>query len=470
MGSNVTVTLGLAPAIALQQRISRAAFFTGLMIYLEGVVTLVMLTELALPVAALLPIVLVMGAQALLIHRPASLLVRGRLVASYGATLLLTLVFTALLALGSRRGDPTITAAFLGAIILAVTAWPTIAAMRAARVHRSGLRGVASPAVLLACLSFDVRTMIANRVRSFGGDRVRWAAPVVTAVLAGAATLVALALLQRSLGFNLRGVIGQPAALVGIWVFYLSMRHAKLRASVLRERDRRPPVLILREFNDDALMTARLNAGRSFEHFFSGELDRIGPTISVGRPGERLAPLGASREYLAGPDWKRAVGTMIEDAAVVSFLLGDSENLLWEFRESVATRGTDRTLVLVPPLDDRAELRRRWAHFIHATADLSGPGLPTELPEAPVLAFFFARDEVVMVVGRDLGRARSRFPKAKADYRLALRLFGCLMREPPASGRDVEAFMREHLPLVAVSDLERGARLIGAESERECSG
>jgi len=81
----MTVTLGLAPAIALQRRISRAAFFTGLMIYLEGAVTLVMLREMALSVAALLPIVLVMGAQAVLIRRPASLLVRGRLVASYAA-------------------------------------------------------------------------------------------------------------------------------------------------------------------------------------------------------------------------------------------------------------------------------------------------------------------------------------------------------------------------------------------------
>lgn len=88
----------------------------------------------------------------------------------------------------------------------------------------------------------------------------------------------------------------------------------------------------------------------------------------------------------------------------------------------------------------------------------------------PVLAFFFARDDVVLFVGRDFGRSKSRFPKAKADYRFALRLFGCLMREHPASSRDLEASMREHLPLVAVSDPERGARLISAERERECSG
>jgi hypothetical protein len=357
------------------------------------------------------------------------------------------------LALGGRRGDASIAAVVFGALILALTAWPTLAAMRAARASQSDLRRIVSPDVLLQCLSFDVRTAIASRLRSLGGDRIRGAAPFVSAFLAGAGTLIALALLQRLLGFNMRGAIGQPAALVAIWAFYLSMRHAKLRASELRARDRRPPVLILREFNDDALMVERLHAGRSFEHFFTGELDRIGPTISVGRPGERLAPLGASREYLGGADWKEAVGAMIEDAAVVSFLLGDSESLLWEFRTSVTTRGAARTLVLVPPIDDPAELRRRWTHFSHAVADIVGTGLPGDLPGAPVLAFFFTAEDTVMFVGRDLGRSRSRFQKAKADYRLALRLFACLMREQPRSGRDVEAFMREHVPLVTVSVL-----------------
>ena len=61
----------------------------------------------------------------------------------------------------------------------------------------------------------------------------------------------------------------------------------------------------------DVTGVIELFPGRSFEHFFTRELDRIGPTISVGRPGERLAPLGASRDYLDSPDWKSAVGTPI---------------------------------------------------------------------------------------------------------------------------------------------------------------
>lgn len=53
---------------------------------------------------------------------------------------------------------------------------------------------------------------------------------------------------------------------------------------------------------------------------------------------------------------------------------------------------------------------------------------------------------------------RSWFPRAAADYRLALRLFGCLLHEHPTSARDVEVFMRENLPVVAVSVLAYGPR------------
>jgi hypothetical protein len=446
----MTVKLDLAPAIVLQTRISRAALFTGLMIYFEGVVALVLLTEEALSLPSLVPVVVVMGAQFVVVRRPAQLLVRDRLVASYRACLLLALGFIAFVGLGSRSGQ-RVPAAILGALVIAAAAWPAVAAMRAARSHRVALRTVTNPAVLLACLSFDLHTRIAARLRSFGGDRTRWAAPFLVAFLAFAASFASLALLHSALGLSLGAIVGQASGLIAIWAFYRAMRHAKLRASALRAHDTRPPVVILREFNDDTLMTQRLNPGRSFEHFFTAELDRIGPTISVGRPGERLAPLGASREYLADPDWKRAVGTMIEDAAVVSFLLGDSENLLWEFRRAVATRGKERTLVIVPPLPDRAEVRRRWTRFVHAAGDIIGPGLPPDLPDERVLAFFFAHDDIVMFVGRRLGRSRSWSPKAAADYRLALRLFGCLLRERPTSARDVESFMREHFPLVAAS-------------------
>ena len=450
----MTVTLDLDSAIALQNRLSSGAIFSGALIYLEALVVLVLLTEMHFSVPFLIPIALLLAAQTVLVREPVRLLVRDRLVVSFVRFLVLAGVFVALTALGSRGVQRSVAAVFAALVVVPI-AWPVLSTIRAARASRTSLRGVASPSVLLACLSFEVRSTISRRLRSFGGERKRWAAPFVVGIAVAGACFTVLALVQQLMGFKVGGFIGQVAAFAGLWAFYRTMRHTKPRAAELRAKDTRPPVLILREFNDDAL-GAELNQARSFEHFFTRELDRIGPTISVGRPGERLAPLGASRDYLDTHDWKSAVGTLIDDAAVVAFLLGDSESLLWEFRRTIETRGRARALVIIPPLPDRGELQRRWTHFVQATASVIGPGLPPALPTERVLAFAFAGEDVMLFVGgRERSRVRSWLSRGPVDYRLALRLFGCMLAAQPASADDVAAFLRANFPLVQV----RGAPL-----------
>jgi len=443
----VTVTLDLEPAIALQKRLSRGAFFTGVMIYLEALVVLVLLTGMRFRVPFLVPIALLLGAQTVLVREPVRLLVRDRLVVFYVMFLVLAGVYGVLIAVGSR-GDDRLAAALFSALVVGAPAWPVISTIRAAGEYRAALRQVANPAVLLACLSFDVQSAISRRLRSFGGERKRWAAPFVVGIAVAAVGFIVLALVQQAMGYEVGPPAPQVAAFAGVWAFYRTMRHTKPRAAELRAKDVRPPVLILREFSDDAL-GATFNPARSFEHFFTRELDRIGPTISVGRPGERLAPLGAARDYLDTHDWKSVVGTMIDDAAVVAFLLGDSENLLWEFRRTVETRGKGRALVIVPPLQDRTEVQLRWARFAKATASAIGPGLPADLPKDRVLAFAFAGEDVVLFAGGSKpSRLRSWFSKGPIDYRLALRLFWCLLPAQPGSAPDVEEFMRANFPLV----------------------
>lgn len=446
----MTVTLDLDPAIALQKHLSRGAFFTGVMIYLEALVVLVLLTGMRFSVPFLIPITLLLGAQTVLVRAPVRLLVRDRLVVSYVRCLFLAAVCVVLIALGSRGGgdDDRLAAALFSALVVGAAAWPVISTIRAAREYRAALPHVANPAVLLACLSFDVQSAMSRRLRSFGGERKRWAAPFIVGIAVAAAGFIVLALVQQAMGYKVGPPAPQVAGFAGLWAFYRTMRHTKPRAAELRAKDPRPPVLILREFSDDAL-GAKFNPARSFEHFFTRELDRIGPTISVGRPGERLAPLGAARDYLDTHDWKSVVGTMIDDAAVVAFLLGDSENLLWEFRRTVETRGKGRALVIVPPLQDRTEVQLRWARFAKATASAIGPGLPADLPKDRVLAFAFAGEDVVLFAGGSKpSRLRSWFSKGPIDYRLALRLFECLLPAQPGSARDVEEFTRANLPLV----------------------
>jgi hypothetical protein len=141
---------------------------------------------------------------------------------------------------------------------------------------------------------------------------------------------------------------------------------------------------------------------------------------------------------------------MIDDAAVVTFLLGDSDNLLWEFQKTMASGGKPRTLVIVPPLSDDRELRRRWRRFAQASADTIGRVLPADMPRQRVLAFAFAGDDIVMFLGPDRRSARSWYSKVPMDYRLALRLFGCMQQAHSSSGGDVAAFVRANLPIVEV--------------------
>jgi hypothetical protein len=440
----MVLTLDLGPAVDLHRRIWWGAFGTGLGIYLEGLVAIVLLTERALSPWALVPIALVLTAQFVLVRRPVRQLVRGgRLLVSYRRFLVLAAVFISLLWLGGSR-EPRIIAPSLGAFVVVLTSWPVIAAMRAAMKFRSHIRAIGDPRVVSACLAFDLRAAISAKLQSFGGDRVRVVAPYLIAILVLGACALVLALALKTLGFDVGGGgIAQVSSLLAMWIFYRGVRRAKLRAAELRARDPRRPVLILREFRDDALAMRRFSPGASFEHALAGELTRIGPTISVGRPGERLQPLGASREYLTDPDWKRGVSTLIEEAAVVVFLLGDSGSLLWEFRATHAIRSMERTLTIVPPLRDRAKLAGRWDRFMRETADLIGPGLPGALPDEPVLGFFTASGDVITMVGR---------ARKWVDYRLALRLFACLLGETAMSARDVEAFVRNHLPMVALCD------------------
>jgi hypothetical protein len=450
--SIMVLTLDLAPAVTLHRHLAKGAFVTGLMIYLEGLVALVLLTERAISPIVLVPIAIVMAVQFALIRRPLQLLASGRLARSYTRLLLGGAVYVLLVAIGARPGDDRMAAVLVASLVVAATGWPAIRVMTATAAAERQLRSMTDYRVLTDCMSFSPLAQAAIRLRSFGGHRGRWAMPFALAALAFGASAILLAAVLTALGVTVNAAVAQVSAIVGLWTFYRAVRYAKPRASALKQRDARPPVLILREFRDDALATPGSRLGRTFEYFFAGELDRIGPAISVGKPGERLAPLGASRDYLGDPDWQSAVARLIDEAGLVVFLLGNSDSVEWELRTVVNARGNEGLLIVVPPLTDRAEIARRWARFADATRDLPSARLPREIPGGLVRAVLFAGMDVVLMLGVEPARRTSWYARASLDYRMALRLFGCLLRERPASAAEVQEFVRMHLPFVHVSE------------------
>jgi hypothetical protein len=453
VGRHLAWTLDLGPVVRLQKRMWRCAFFTGLGVYLQAIAAFVLLTEQSLSPAALVLIIAILIGELILIYHPVRKFLRGQLVRSYQIYLVLLAGFIVTIWAGSRAGDDRILAGFLSVLVASVPAWVAVGGIRMERAVRPQLGSLRDDTVLLESLSFSVGVWFTARLRAFGGDRRRWAALAVAAGAAFVGVAALLALLARAIDVSAGSPVAQVATVVTIFVFYMGMRHLKLSASQLRKRDSRAPVLILRQFGDDFLESGRMSLGGSptFEHFIAGELNRIGPVVAIGRPGERLQPLGASRDYLVERDWRGAVGTTIAAAALVVFVLGDSESLLWEFRTTVETRGKRRALIIVPPLRDRDELARRWARFVKASADLLGAGFPGELPKRSVLAIGFAGEDAVMMVSDERPRARASLVRSRSDYRLLFRLFERVLRPEVASAQALEELLGDTIPIARLS-------------------
>jgi hypothetical protein len=451
----VAWTIDLGPLVRVQKQLWRGAFFTGLGVYLEAILAFVLATEQSLSLAAVVIIIAILVAQLALIYHPARLLLRGELVRRYWIYLALVGAFVLVVSFGSPAGQARVVATVMAIFVTSLSAWAPVVSIRAARLVGPQLRDVRDDTVLMESLSFNLSDSIATRLRVFGGDRRRWVVPVIAAAATFVVVMATLSLLMQAIGLRPAGPVAQLAVIVAMLVFYIAMRRAKLSATQLRDRDRRAPVLILRQFGDDFLEAGRASLGGTptFEHFVAGELNRLGPVVAIGRPGERLQPLGASRDYLTDSDWQRAVTTTIEGAALVVFVLGHSENLLWEFRKAIETHGKRRTLIIVPPLRDRTELARRWSGFVRASANLLGAGFPDQVPARSVLAIGFAGDDAVMIVSDERPRSRAILLRSRSDYRLVFRLFGRILREDITSPGALQNFLERTAPMVACSPL-----------------
>jgi hypothetical protein len=180
-------------------------------------------------------------------------------------------------------------------------------------------------------------------------------------------------------------------------------------------------------------------AGYSLEELVSHEAESLGPTVIIGDPGERLPRLGASREYLADKDWKTEVSKLIEETALLIFVLADTENLFWEFQTAITKGRKDRLLLIVPPVRREHELRSRWQHFIETNAKLLGPGISKHLPQEPVIALFFWQGEPVLIISEK---------RTGWHYVLAIRLFIYIYSQNLPSGSDMTRFLRASVPSV----------------------
>jgi hypothetical protein len=185
-------------------------------------------------------------------------------------------------------------------------------------------------------------------------------------------------------------LVGTVLLVAAVALYLRTRRWAALQAAEVRARDGRAPVLFLRSFADDDLrvwahasprlaLVERLLGRRTerFEVVLGWHLWRFGPVVAVGRPLEKLPPLGAAREYLDQEQWQQEVEQRIGQARAVVVVLGRTSGLLWELQAIERLGATDRMLIVVPPIDD-SETERRWGVLerLVAAGQVGWPALP----------------------------------------------------------------------------------------------
>jgi len=115
----------------------------------------------------------------------------------------------------------------------------------------------------------------------------------------------------------------------------------------------RPPVLYLRSFEDDQ-RGARMKGSLTEEEHLAKVLSQIGPFLAIGRPGEGLPELGASRIYVGDADWQSTVQKLLETARLVIIRTGRTMGLGWEVEQAVRVLKPEQLVLLV---DSPHELR-----------------------------------------------------------------------------------------------------------------
>lgn len=153
--------------------------------------------------------------------------------------------------------------------------------------------------------------------------------------------------------------------------------------------DPRPPVLYLRSFADDGQAVIHAGGMSASSHVMkvlspvtpeqemADILDRVGPLVAIGKPGEPLPELGAARLYVDHDRWQAKVTELMRAARLVVVRVGASPGVLWEIERALDSLPRQRlVLAVLGGATVAPELRARLASVL-------GPSFEAALPQPP---------------------------------------------------------------------------------------
>lgn len=210
---------------------------------------------------------------------------------------------------------------------------------------------------------------------------------IVSAFAIATLTVAGVLLVGRSLEAD-STISGLMLALLGIGAIIATDATSRLPLRVgrtLAENTSLAPlrdyVLFLRSFADDKRWILTRSMGNSIASSFIRTPARleellywssrnVGDVVAIGKPGERLAQLGALRAYFSDDQWQEAVVNAVDRAQHVVVVLGETPGLRWELETVLASECREKVLLVVPPLK-RSATRR----VIRVLCDATGHGI-----------------------------------------------------------------------------------------------
>jgi hypothetical protein len=197
----------------------------------------------------------------------------------------------------------------------------------------------------------------------------------------------------------------------GIKLLRTGWKYEVVSAEEALKRDGRPPVVYIRSFKDDDLIVAAKSriakwhtniflwtAAVSIEQELALIMNRVGPVVAIGKPGEPLPELGAARLYVGDDQWQAKITEMMKRSRLVIIRGGTTANLWWEIEQ--AARVLPLRKLLIVSIGETTEefdrgIERRFGKPVNPrSASLTGSPVSWILPFGKELGriAYFAED------------------------------------------------------------------------------
>jgi hypothetical protein len=190
-------------------------------------------------------------------------------------------------------------------------------------------------------------------------------------------------------------------------IYRRARRNAMLPGGELVKRDKRPPILYLRSFQDDSIkLRARATHGRvvletlikiSFEEVVTDKLWTYGPVLAISDPlrKDKLVPLGAARDYVTYRSWQEDATDLMRRASMIVVIVGATEGVGWELDTIMRLGFRTKLVLLLPPMREET-LNLRWRSL---RSNSTSADLPSQIDLVRTLAVVFPEGRTVPVTG-----------------------------------------------------------------------